>query len=346
LKSGGKLNLIDIVVPGVCGPLPDLQGLKLNSTLSALAKLLARADKQQSEEKGFYPELAALFSSKIPDPVPSAALSLLGENQELGEGLWFHADPVNLQIDMDRAILRDCASLDLEADEAAVLINEANDHFSGDGIRLIATDENHWYLNVDGHSDIETTALHDVIGCNVNFFLPKGGDEKYWQRFLNEAQMLFHMSSVNKKREESGQLPVNSLWLWGGGKLPETVTPSRKYVYANHALAKGLAAFHNAEHHHIDDIETLFDMIDKNLSLLVVLDDVFIPACYGDTVAWQQALDELFEQWVEPLVSYSLDRKINVRLHPCNGANYLVSPSNKYRLFRRSNIRDHVTTYE
>lgn len=340
------MNPFDLVVPGLCGPLPDLRDLQITPTLSSLAKLLARADMYKNEKKGFYPELAALYGLQLPTSVPSAALSLLGENQELGEGLWFHADPVNLQIDMDRAILRDSASLDLKADEAATLIEEVNEHFSGDGIRIIAADENHWFLNVNGHADIETTALHDVIGCNVNFFLPRGGDEKFWKQFLNEVQMLFHMSKVNQQRENSGLLSVNSLWLWGGGKLPETSEPFKKHVYANHVLAKGLSVFHEAKHHHFDDIESLFDMFDENAPSLVVLDDVFTPACYGDVAVWQEAVDDLFEQWIEPLISHSLSQKITVRLHPCNGVNYLISPSNKYRFLRKGSIRDHVSTYE
>ena len=336
----------DLVVPGLCGPLPGLDALQINPALLSLAKLLARADKFQSEQKGFYPELAALFGLQTASSVPSAALSLLGQKQELGEGYWFHADPVNLQADMDQAILRDSASLDLRPDEAAALIKEVNEHFSEDGIRLIATDENHWFLNIKAHAGIVTTALHDVIGCNINFYLPKGEDEKFWQKFLNEVQMLFHMSDVNQQREKSGLLPVNGLWLWGGGELPEIGAPFEKNVYANHALAKGLAIAHDAKYSSINSVESLFDMIDENTPSLVVLEDVFTLACYGDLSAWQEALDALFEQWIEPLVSHAMSRKVTVRLHPCNGVNYLISPSNKYRFFRKGNIRDHISIYE
>ena len=339
-------SCLNLVVPGLCGPLPGLDALQINPTLLSLAKLLARADKFQSEQKGFYPELAALFGLQSASSVPSAALSLLGQKRELGEGCWFHADPVNLQADMDHAILRDSASLDLRPDEAAALIKEVNEHFSEDGIRLIATDENHWFLNIKGHAGIETTALHDVIGCNINFYLPKGEDEKFWQKFLNEVQMLFHTSDVNQQREKSGLLPVNGLWLWGGGELPEIGAPFEQNVYANHMLAKGLAIMHDAKYSSVNNVESLFDMIDENTPSLVVLEGIFTLACYGDMSAWQEALDALFEKWIEPLVSHAMSRKVTVRLHPCNGVNYLISPSNKYRFFRKGNIRDHICTYE
>lgn len=337
---------LDLVVPGLCGPLPGLDALQINPALLSLTRLLARADKFPSKQKGFYPELAALFGIQPLLAVPSAALSLLGLEHELGDGTWFHADPVHLQANMDHAILRDSTSLDLSADEAAALVKEVNDHFSEDGIRLIATDKNHWFLNINGHADIETTALHDVIGCNINFYMPKGDDKKFWQKFLNEVQMLFHMSDVNQQREKSGLLPVNSLWLWGGGELPEIGMSFKQDVYASHMLAKGLAIIHDAKYCPVNEIEPLFEMIDEKKPSLVVLDDVFTLVCYGDVSAWQQALDALYEQWIEPLVSHCMRRKVSVRLHPCNGVNYLISPSNKYRFFRKANIRDHINTYE
>jgi len=308
------LKSLDLVVPGLCGPLPNLDSLQINPTLLSLAKWLSRADKHKSEQKGFYPELALLFGIQSAS-VPSAALSMLGQEKPLGEGYWFHADPVNLQADMDHAILRDSASLDLDINEANALIKEVNEHFFEQGIRLVATDENHWFLNIKNHADINTTALHDVIGCNINFYLPTGVDEKFWKTFLNEVQMLFHMSDVNQQRENSGLLPINSIWLWGGGEIPEIGTPFKKDVYANHMLVKGLANVQNAKCLPVNDVESLLEKINQNTSSLVVLEDVFTPACYGDVPVWQEALDVLFKQWIEPLVSHCMHRKVAVRLN-------------------------------
>jgi hypothetical protein len=340
------LNPLNLVAPGLCGPLPSLDSLRVNTTLSSLARLLVRADKLQSAHKGFYPELAAMFNLQQASPVPSAVLSLLGQEQGVGDGFWFHADPVNLQADMDHAILRDSLSLDLKQDESDKLIKEVNEHFLDDGIRLIATDKDHWFLNIKDHACVETTALHDVIGCNVNFHMPKGDDEKFWKQFLNEVQMLFHMSDVNQQREKTGLMPINSLWLWGGGELPEIRNPFNQYVFANHSLVKGLSVFHEAKHYPLGNVESLFELIDDNPPALVVLDDIFIPACYGDVSSWQEALDVLFVQWIEPLISHAMSRKVAVRLYPCNGVSYLISPSNKYRFLRKGNIKDHISTYE
>jgi hypothetical protein len=58
---------------------------------------------------------------------------------------------------------------------------------------------------------------------------------------LNEIQMLLHQHVANIEREDAGLLPVNSLWLWGGG---EYVIPSLQpytTVMANEPLLRGLA---------------------------------------------------------------------------------------------------------
>ena len=50
--------------------------------------------------------------------------------------------------------------------------------------------------------------------------LPTGEDGQAGARHLLEAQMVLHASAVNERRESRGALPVNSLWLWGGGSAP------------------------------------------------------------------------------------------------------------------------------
>jgi hypothetical protein len=41
-----------------------------------------------------------------------------------------------------------------------------------------------------------------------------------WRQAINEAQILLHAHPLNKAREAAGQAVVNSLWPWGGGRLP------------------------------------------------------------------------------------------------------------------------------
>ena len=54
-------------------------------------------------------------------------------------------------------------------------------------------------------------------------YLPTGKDGKQWHTVLNEMQILLHTAQVNIERERRGDLPINSLWFWGSGRLPQEI---------------------------------------------------------------------------------------------------------------------------
>src|SRR5690606_30880361 len=47
---------------------------------------------------------------------------------------------------------------------------------------------------------------------------PQSEDVRPWRRLLNEIQMVWHEHPVNQARAARGALPVNGLWLYGGGR--------------------------------------------------------------------------------------------------------------------------------
>ena len=49
--------------------------------------------------------------------------------------------------------------------------------------------------------------------------LPQGADALLVHGWVNEIQMLLHEHPINAAREARGALAVNSLWLWGAGRL-------------------------------------------------------------------------------------------------------------------------------
>ncbi len=348
------MSQLDLVVPGLCGPLTDLDTLDCHPLIADLVRLLSRADclddqannKAADQAGGFHQVLSKLFGLDENRPLPSAQLCLLAQDIEAGEGHWLHADPVNLQADIDQAFLRDAQSLELEAKESAQLLNAVNQHFAEDGLQLKSIGEHHhWFINTIDHADIQTTALPDVIGRNVNFFLPQGVDHLYWKRFLNESQMLFHQSEVNEERIHRGLLPVNSLWLWGEGALPAQAETTISGVYTNNVLTRGLAIHHNIELHELDNVATLTASLDDASKPLVVLDELFNVSCYGDRAAWLERFEPLFTNWLQPLIKHAMARRIKVNLYPCHGRHYQLSPSNRFRLFRAAKLKQHIQSY-
>ena len=342
---------LSLVVPGACGPLPDSVGSidNLDKRLRSLSwwTWLSRADRVAAEPD-FYRQLAALFDIDYGQAgFPHAAINLLGEGGSPGDKLWIHADPVCLQADMDHAILFDAYSLQLTQYEADKLVAELNVHFAEDGISLFCHSPSHWYLELADHKNISSRALPDVIGRNVNAFMPAGDDAAFWKRFMNEAQMLLHMSEINQQREARGHLPVNSLWLWGEGGLPRAHADTREAVInrvlSDNISARGLAGFdHIACEPLPADVIALTQQLCHGEHVCVVMDALYSAVSYGDVGAWQTQMLAFYQTWLSPLVDFAMRQKIPLLIYPCDGSAYQLSSSSRLRLWRRGGINNHL----
>jgi hypothetical protein len=50
-----------------------------------------------------------------------------------------------------------------------------------------------------------------------------------------------HQHPLNAQRQAAGKPPVNSVWFWGGGVLPDHVTTSHELVQSNEVTLRALA---------------------------------------------------------------------------------------------------------
>ncbi|MDP1995730.1 MAG: hypothetical protein Q8J90_00885 [Gallionella sp.] len=159
----------------------------------------------------------------------------------LGEGCWLRADPVHLRLQREQLIL--LPDVEAGADEAGQLCATLNEHFAGQGMEFFAPHPQRWYVRVDGLPDIATVPLSQAAGRNVHDLLPKGRDAARWHQVFNEIQMLLFAHPVNEAREARGALPVNSLWLWGGGSgVNSTPQKTCDCISSDEALAGMFAA--------------------------------------------------------------------------------------------------------
>ncbi|HSH71528.1 MAG TPA: hypothetical protein VK974_00600 [Methylophilaceae bacterium] len=206
----------------------------------ALARLLAIS--QQSRVAGTV-EALLCEAMQVPKQAdwPLAAIASLGEGMAReAHGYWLLAHPVHFVLQRDYFSMG--PRLSLSEGESHTLMDILNQHFADDGLTfLAASTPDYWYLHVEADPEITTTELGLVIGRDTTSYMPQGKGAAKWNRLLNEAQMLLHEHAVNDAREQRGELPVNSLWLSGGGVLPTILQPANKTIYANDIFSKGLA---------------------------------------------------------------------------------------------------------
>jgi hypothetical protein len=190
--------------------------------------------------------LCRFFGVERQQDWPVAPFSCVGEGLDPGTGYWICADPVHLQLQRGHfSVIADAfKAIDLE--QVRQLTDTLNENFSPDGMRFSAPRVDRWYLHVEAPPNLGTCSLSEAMGQNAISSMFQGGDALQWRARLNEIQMLLHDHPVNLELEKRGGLPMNSLWLWGGGVLPARVERNAVAVWALDPLTRGLAKNHGA----------------------------------------------------------------------------------------------------
>jgi hypothetical protein len=120
------------------------------------------------------------------------------------------------------ARLMACGDLGLSSEEGDELARALRPLFGDAGFPLEATRPARWYLRCPLESRLPAFAdPRDVLGDDLMRHLPRGDNERQWRGLFNEAQVILHNHPVNLRRVQRGQVPANSLWFWGSGKLPD-----------------------------------------------------------------------------------------------------------------------------
>jgi hypothetical protein len=95
------------------------------------------------------------------------------------------------------------------------------------------------YLRGAGNLATAAVSPEIVDGRPPDEFMPGGEGQANHDGLLSELQMALHDHDVNLQRVANGRLPVNSLWIWGGGTAPEVETRPIPPLIAAEPLLRG-----------------------------------------------------------------------------------------------------------
>lgn len=221
--------------------LPERRRFGRIRPIPEVAKLLGRADKLPDGETGEQAQLLRHFEP-IPRGWPMAALQRQADCGDAHGFRWLRADPVHVRPDISGARLMAWGNLGLDEADADALLQVLRPVFGDAGLPMSAGAPERWYLQLATDAPLpEFSPPEQGLGDDLFHHLPEGADGKRWRALLNEAQILLHNHPLNDQRIARGQAPVNSLWFWGAGVLPEAIrTPLAGVVDAGddvHALA-------------------------------------------------------------------------------------------------------------
>lgn len=221
-------------------PLRKFAGLALPPELG---KALGRAERRRGAE-GEDAQLLRYFQL-LPNRPSQAALSRVletGEAEARG-AQWLRADPAHIRPDINGARLLGIGrTVGIDATDVDALLPALRPLFGDLGMILDAPHPDRWYLRLAAGASLPNFAPPDMaVGDDVFEHIPDAPEARRWRALLNETQIVLHNHPHNAARLASGRVPINSLWFWGGGNLPDTVACSASLLYSEDPALCGAA---------------------------------------------------------------------------------------------------------
>lgn len=322
---------MQLIVPYLFPPARLLEAAAQDLRLPAFETLLARGRLATGAADGVEAAVCAALGIARQQDYPIAPITLQYDGGEPGTHYWLRADPVHLRVMRDRIVLADSGVLGLSQPEADALALSIGEHF-GAAFSPRPLQPARWYLRLDQAPRLRTTPLSLAVGCDIDPLLPQGEDAMLLRTQLNELQMLLFEHPVNQAREARGELPVNSLWLWGGGCLPAVPKPTVA-LYSNDPDVTALGRFCGIE---TVAMPSLFSAALAGENNLIVLDQLKAAGQYGDAFGWREAIIALERDWFAALLAYLRWHPSPVRLiDQVNGQTLDMSRFDYWRMWLR-----------
>jgi 2,3-bisphosphoglycerate-independent phosphoglycerate mutase len=149
-----------------------------------------------------------------------APIEAAGMGIELGDDdVAFRCNLVNLDINPERTIMGDYSGGHITTEEAKILIDRLNSTMGSDTFRFFpGVSYRHIMVWKGGLWQMSSTPPHDITGKAINEYLPRGVGADTILSLIEKSQKILGETPLNEERKKAGELPANSIWLWGQGK--------------------------------------------------------------------------------------------------------------------------------
>ena len=286
------MKQLQLIIPDLFPPQDIVAEVCAGLHLPALEKLFARGNVTTSPTETLEARLCAAFGVQAVAPVRAAA-----DGVEVRGHYWLCADPVNLRLTTAQVLL--LPDVMPSSDEADALSASLNEHFAGMGLHFSALHPQRWYVQVEAEPEpqMTTTPLRQVAWGDAKLHTPQGADALRWQRIATEAQMLLYAHPLNQVRAARGELPINSLWFWGGGRAMP-LAPAIDAVGGDCALVGAFAGA--AAMQLVESLQAMLDGQYENALWVCTAPGEALQR--GDLYAWREAVQQVELRYAQPLL--------------------------------------------
>lgn len=176
-------------------------------------------------------------------PLEAASLGIRLQPDDIA----FRCNLVTLKQEGSRSFMEDFSAGHISDEEAGRILLDLDHELGTEEIRFYTgVSYRHvmvWRNGALQHSTLDQISLtppHDIIGKEIGPFLPGGNEtsrsedrgQEVADRILtlmNRSRSFLKNHPVNLLREEKGQRPGNSIWLWGQGRAPQMVSLKKRF---------------------------------------------------------------------------------------------------------------------
>lgn len=319
------MSQLNLILPGIIWPnAADYEYLSSRIKMPQFSNLFA---------KGQLSRLELNFSDFVYAQQLKSGLSLANYYaKELGlnaHAAYMLLEPTHLRLDRDRLLISEPALLQLNSAEAQQLITVINEYFSGE-LEVFYISDELWLIGLNFTlDDVVSYPLIDIVGENIDEFLPSGNERLRLHKLINELQMLLFNLPLNKLREDEGLLTINSVWIWD--KSPPKLAFEFGTRLANNSSLSALTGNFAA------------------VTSLIV-DKAYYPACYRDSFSWLEVVAELDNLLAAKLSNLLNSRKIqhlNIYIPTLTGCHCLqLSRFDLWKFWRKNTLPWHELAEE
>lgn len=168
-----------------------------------------------------------LPNSNLPASMGLGPLTLLNTSTEniqeggkytpiANEKVWL-LELVHISPARDGAALIPAKDLNISADHSKQLFNSALEFFNDSGFTLHPFSHTHWRVTLPDTFMPHCASPELVSISTVNEWWKQDSAGRPWRRLSNELQMLWFDHEVNRQRFKQQLMPINAVWLFGGG---------------------------------------------------------------------------------------------------------------------------------
>jgi hypothetical protein len=154
------------------------------------------------------------LASAAPAAVAAAGDSSAGDP---ATGTVWIATPIHLLAGLTSLHLDFRGLLQLSKEDIATLVQDFTTTFGDSEFQLRPSQSGSLLLRTRDSVNAVTTDPTRALANDLEASLPTGPDAGALKRLGAEMEMWLHSHPVNEARARRGELPISTLWLWGGG---------------------------------------------------------------------------------------------------------------------------------